>query len=110
MKDIGVNAYRFRSRGAHLSDGHGRPNQGIAFYDRLVDERCAENRTLCDAVSLDAAGAPADRYGGWQSREVPAPSAIMPATSRGICADHAPFSRSTSSSRSPNWAIAALRY
>jgi beta-glucosidase len=71
MKAMGVTAYRFSIGWPRLfPDGTGKPNaQGVAFYDRLVDELLAHGiEPFPTLYHWDLPQALQDR-GGWQARD-----------------------------------------
>ena len=75
MKEIGLDAYRFSLAWPRiLPSGEGKINpQGLAFYDRLIDELLENN--LVPWVTLfhwDLPQAMQDKYRGWLSKEVAA--------------------------------------
>jgi beta-glucosidase len=75
MKEIGLDAYRFSLAWPRiLPSGEGKINpQGLAFYDRLIDELLENN--LVPWVTLfhwDLPQALQDKYRGWLSKEVAA--------------------------------------
>jgi beta-glucosidase len=74
MKRIGVTAYRFSISWPRIfPEGRGPPNlKGLDFYNRLVDElRAAGIEPFATLYHWDLPQVLQDRYGGWQSREVP---------------------------------------
>jgi beta-glucosidase len=71
MRDLGIDAYRFSIAWPRvLPDGHGTVNKaGLDFYDRLVDELCANG--IAPAVTLFHWDTPqqVEDDGGWLSRD-----------------------------------------
>jgi len=71
MRDLGVGAYRFSiSWPRVIPDGHGPVNeQGLDFYDRLVDELCANG--IAPAATLFHWDTPQriEDEGGWLNRD-----------------------------------------
>jgi beta-glucosidase len=74
MRDLGVDSYRFSFAWPRVQPtGSGRPNpEGLAFYDRLVDELLAAGITPCATLfHWDTPQALQDR-GGWVERDTTA--------------------------------------
>jgi beta-glucosidase len=74
MKDIGATAYRFSISWPRVfPTGTGQPNpSGLDFYSRLVDElRGAGIEPFATLYHWDLPQTLQDKYGGWQSREIP---------------------------------------
>ena len=74
LQDMGVTAYRFSISWPRIfPNGNGRPNpKGLDFYSRLVDELLrAGIEPFATLYHWDLPQALQDRYGGWQSREIP---------------------------------------
>jgi len=72
MKEIGAKAYRFSISWPRIfPDGTGAANpQGLAFYDRLVDELIANGiAPYATLYHWDLPQALQDRWGGWESRD-----------------------------------------
>jgi beta-glucosidase len=71
MRDLGVDSYRFSVAWPRvLPDGHGAVNEaGLDFYDRLVDELCANG--IAPAVTLFHWDTPQkiEDGGGWLDRD-----------------------------------------
>lgn len=73
MQKMGVEAYRFSfSWSRILPNGTGRANpQGLAFYDRLIDNLLAKGiEPWATLFHWDLPQALQDRYGGWLSKRV----------------------------------------
>jgi beta-glucosidase len=74
MKDLGATAYRFSISWPRIfPEGAGQPNaKGLDFYSRLVDElKGAGIEPFATLYHWDLPQALQDKYGGWQSREIP---------------------------------------
>ena len=74
LKEIGTMAYRFSIAWPRVfPDGTGAPNpNGLAFYDRLVDELLARGiEPYATLYHWDLPQALQERVGGWQSRDTP---------------------------------------
>jgi beta-glucosidase len=72
LKSLGAKIYRFSVSWPRIfPEGTGQPNeQGIDFYQRVVDELHANNiEPFCTLFHWDLPQALEDKYGGWQSRE-----------------------------------------
>jgi beta-glucosidase len=74
MKELGVTAYRFSVAWPRIfPEGEGTPNPaGVDFYSRLVDELLGAGiEPFVTLYHWDLPQALHDKYGGWQSQDVP---------------------------------------
>ncbi|WP_027108607.1 glycoside hydrolase family 1 protein [Lacticigenium naphthae] len=73
MAEMGMKAYRFSVAWARvIPDGDGEVNEeGLAFYDRLIDELVANNiEPVVTLYHWDIPQALQDKYKGWESRQI----------------------------------------
>ena len=72
VRGAGLDAYRFSTSWARiLPEGRGKPNeQGLAFYDRLVDGLCERNLQPWLTLYHWELPAPLADCGGWRNRDI----------------------------------------